>query len=246
MSEEHETFLVPLFLKSRLRAPTWLITGGAVLLVGSVLVLAAVTAGKAVGAAGVVVLVVSIALICRGLIVWTEKIRLASDNVARVTALSRSKIPWGQVELYSFGLLAGSAPPHAWYCLEGAGHRIRFRTRSEAYRNLDALLRSRCPKAFLHDYLTGWITPPAVGRADAEMGKRFRRIAARTGRRYALLAAAQIVGLPAVLALAALTKVVPRLRGMPTFYRPSDIRANFRRATNARRSYRQNGQPTGG
>jgi hypothetical protein len=239
--------LVPLYLKSYLGAPAWMIIGAVLLLVGTGLVLGAMTAGKVVGAVGVAVLVTSIVFICRGLVVWTEKIRLAGDHVARVTALSRCKIPWSQVELYSVGLLVETKPFHAWYCLEGAGHRIRFRTRPEAYRNLDALLRSRCTKAFLHDYVTGWITPPVSGdRFAGDMRERFRRIAARVSRRYTLLGIAQVVLMPAMIFSAIVGMIETHFHAIGVAYWFSDIAANFRRAANARRSYRRNGRSGGG
>ena len=234
---QRETSFVPLFLKSSLRIRTWLAVGGVLLLVGCVLVLAAITTSKIVGAVGVVVLVAAIVFLCGGLGVMTEKVRLAPDHVARVTALSRSKIAWSQVELYSTGLLTTREPVHVWYCLEGAGHRIRFRTRLDDYGDLDALLRSRCPRAFLQDYVTGWITPPAAGgRAGADIPRRFGRVAARSSRRYALLAVGQAILLPGVVVLAVPGMIRSRLTRLPLLYGPSDIAANFRRAANARRS----------
>jgi hypothetical protein len=239
--QKREATLVPLFLKSYLRAPTWLVIGLGLSLVGGVLALAAMTAGKGVGAAGVVVLLLGLTVFCRGLVVLTEKVRLAGDHVARVTALSRCKIAWGQVELYATGLLVTCKPFHARYCLEGGGRRIRFRTRTGDYAGLDALLRGRCTNAFHQDCLTGWITAPAGGRHAARTRQRFRRIARRTSRRYTLLAVAQVVALPVVFVVGSL--IVLKIGGFPSLYALSDIGANFRRAANARRSFRQYEHP---
>jgi hypothetical protein len=238
---QRETSLVPLFLQSWLRAPTWLVMGTVLLFVGTALVFGAATAGRGMGIAGVVLLLVALAPFCRGLVVWTEKVRLTGDHVARVTALSRRKIAWGRVELYSSGLLTDNRPYHAIYRLEGAsGGCIRFRTRPDAFADLDALLRSRCTNAFVQDYLTGRITPSAAGdRFAAQARERFRRVAGRASRRYTLRAIAQVIALPAMMVLGLVGFIGSHYHGFALFYGPSDIAANFRRAANARRSFAQ-------
>jgi hypothetical protein len=193
---------------------------------------------RGIAVPGVGVILLGLGLAWRGLGVLTERVFLASDHIAYVTALSGCMIPWHQVELYSAGFTAGIRRCHAIFRLDGVSKRIRFCTRPEEHGNLDALLRDRCSQAFLHDQASGWITPPPIADAYAARAReRFRRIARRVSRRHLLLAVGQVIMLPVMVVLAIVGFIASHCHAFPLFYGPSEIAANFRRAANARRSF---------
>ena len=232
-----ENDLVALCLNDYLGGWTRMIIGLVLCVLGATLALAG-PANLAVPGGALILL--GLGFVCRGLGVLTERVFLTSDHIARVTAFSGCMIPWHQVELYSAGFIPGIRRCRAIFRLDGVGKDICFRPPPEEHGRLDALVRTRCPQAFLHDRATGWITPPPTVDAYAAYAReRFRRIARRVSRRHLLLAIAQVIMLPIMIVLAIVGFIGLHFHAFPLFYGPPEIAANFRRAANARRSFTQ-------